>query len=323
MQTRNLTEPRFRLLKNSLGFFHLIAVVFCLAVVAATAQDAIIWEQGNVFGAGGVADFGPSQKSGSDVSLINSELADDINLVGTINRVDVHGFSSGFDSPSPSSSFYYGLQIKFYAYGADNKPGALEAEYFIPKSSPNFIFQSAGLGDLRVRLETPFQATGRHFVTVQAVMEPDNSLWRWRSFNADPIVEQAPYFRENPNAPWGRNADNVGNRNLSLRLWGTRNLNTPPTISQISKTTLSQAGRLKITGTNFGNAQGTGTVRINGAVAPVSNWSETAITAYVPDASAIGAGSVEVITTGGTSNAKPFTARARPQAFGRVQWRFQ
>jgi hypothetical protein len=320
MKTRNLTESGFTSLKN---IFHFIAVVFCLALVTAQAQETIIWEQGNFVGAGGVADFGPSQKNGSDASPIDSELADDINLVGTITRVDVHGSSSGFDSPSPSSSFYDGLQIKFYAFGADNKPGALEAEYFIPKNSPNFIFQSAGLGDLRVHLETPFQATGRHFVTVQVVMNPGSSLWRWRSFNADPIIEQAPYFRENPNAPWGRGGDNDGSRNLSLRLWGTRNLNTPPVIAQISKTALPQAGRLKITGTNFGSAQGSGAVRINGATAPVSNWTETSITAYVSDASTLGAGSVEVITAGGTSNAKPFTVRARPQAFGRVQWRFQ
>ena len=80
---------------------------------------------------------------------------------------------------------------------------------------------------------------------------------------------------------------------------------------------------MKITGTNFGNTQGTGTVRINGAIAPVSSWSETSITAYVSDASTIGAGSVEVITAGGTSNPKPFTVRARPSANGRVKWRFQ
>ena len=323
MKTRNLIASSFTRPKNSSRFLHLIVIVFCLAVVAAQAQETIIWEQGNFFGAGGVADFGPSQKNVSNVSPIDSELADDINLVGTINRVEVHGSSSGFASPAPSSGFYYGLQIKFYAVSADNKPGALEAEYFIPKSSPNFIFQSEGLDDLRVRLETPFQATGRHFVTVQVVMEPDSSLWRWRSFNAAPIVEQAPYFRENPNAPWGRGGDNDGSRNLSLRLWGTRTLNSPPTISQISKTALPQAGRLKITGMNFGSTQANGTVRINGAIAPVSNWTETSITAYVSDASPVGAGSVEVITPGGTSNSKPFTVRARPEAFGRVQWRFQ
>ena len=324
------SKARLAFFEKGIRFAHLAAILLCLSVVAAQAQtEEVIWQQSHGTGAGGVADFGPSQKAGSTAYTLSSEVADDINLVGTINRIEVHGYANGY--PPTSSSHYYGLNVRFYAVGADNKPGALQAEYFIPKTSPNFLYQDLGLGDLRVRLETPFQATGKHFISVQVVIDPvvipgtggAMAKWYWRSDNAEPIREEAFYYRAAPNAPWGRDADNDGSRNLSLRLWGTRTLTIPPSITQISTNTLPQAGRLKIIGTNFGNTQGAGSVRINGATAPVSDWSETLITAYVPDASTVGAGSVEVVTTAGTSNSQAFNVTTRPPANGRIKWRFQ
>jgi Bacterial Ig domain/Putative binding domain, N-terminal/FG-GAP-like repeat/PQQ-like domain/IPT/TIG domain len=317
---------------ENFGFLFL-AIALCFVFQAtAAAQEEVIWMQGMGAATGGgfsVADFGPAQKAGSAQFTTDSELADDINLTGTISRVDVRGFANG--SPTPSSAHFYGLNVRFYAVGADSKPGALQAEYFVAKDSSNFLFQNAGLGDLRVRLAPAFQATGRHFLAVQVVIDPSvipasggsEQKWYWRSDNADAVRDEGFYYRANPSAAWGRDSINHGNRNLSMRLWGTRILVSAPVISQISANNLPQAGRLKITGSGFGNTQGTSTVRINGAVAPVSTWKEDAITAYVSDASTIGAGSVEVVTEGGTSNAKPFTVRARPQAFGRVLWRFQ
>jgi hypothetical protein len=318
-----ITRKRHIFIFQNLGFlFSVIALCFIFQGTA-TAQEEVIWTQGYGGPNFSVADFGPSQKAGSPQYAIDSELADDINLTGAISRVDVRGYASG--SPTPSSAHYFGLNVRFYAVGADNKPGALEAEYFIPKDSPNFLFQNEGLGDLRVRLVPAFQTTGRHFLAVQLVTDPGSTdqKWYWRSDNAEPVRDEAFYYRENPSAPWGRDSENDGSRNLSMRLWGTRVLVSAPTISQISKDNLPQAGRLKITGTNFGNTQGASTVRINGATVPVSSWSETSITAYVSDSSSIGAGSIEVVTAGGTSNSKPFTVRARPSANGRVQWRFQ
>jgi hypothetical protein len=311
--------------------FLFLALALCFVFQsAALAQEEVIWMQG--MGAPyAVADFGPAQKAGTTDFTLDAELADDFNINGTISRVDVRGYASGNSSPSPSSAHYHGLNVRFYAVGADNKPGALQAEYFVSKTSPNFLFQNTGLGDLRVKLEPAFNATGRHFIVVQAVLDPvvipgsggATAKWYWRSDNAEPVRDEGFYFRENAGAAWGRDDFNDGSRNLSMRLWGTRVLVTAPVVSQISTDNLPQAGRLKITGTNFGVNQGTGFVRINGAVAPVSSWTETSITAYVSDASTIGAGTIEVVTQGGTSNAKPFTVRARASANGRVQWRFQ
>jgi hypothetical protein len=153
---------------------------------------------------------------------------------------------------------------------------------------------------------------------VQAVLDPvvipgnggATQKWYWRSYTPDPIRGEPFYFRPNPSAAWGHTSLNDGSRNLSMRLWGTRTLVSPPAITQISADTLAQAGRLKITGTNFGATQGTSTVIINGALAIIGYWSDTAITAYISDASAIGAGDVRVVTPGGTSNLKPFTVVA-------------
>ena len=79
-------------------------------------------------------------------------------------------------------------------------------------------------------------------------------------------------------------------------LYGTRTL-TAPTISALSVTTLAQAGRLKISGSSFGAEQGSGIVTIGGATAPVSNWTDASITAYVPDSSPLGSQPVQVVTS--------------------------
>ena len=107
----------------------------------------------------------------------------------------------------------------------------------------------------------------------------------------------------------------------ALTLYGTRTL-AAPTITGLSATTLAQAGRLKISGNSFGAEQGSGIVTIGGATAPVSKWTNTSITAYVPDSSPLGSEPVQVVTSGGTSNTLPLIVTARSAA-GRIQWRFQ
>ena len=107
----------------------------------------------------------------------------------------------------------------------------------------------------------------------------------------------------------------------ALTLYGTRTL-AAPTITGLSATTLAQAGRLKISGNSFGAEQGSGIVTIGGATAPVSKWTNTSITAYVPDPSPLGSEPVQVVTSGGTSNTLPLIVTARSAA-GRIQWRFQ
>lgn len=85
---------------------------------------------------------------------------------------------------------------------------------------------------------------------------------------------------------------------------------------------LPQAGRLRITGSGFGAQQGASVVKIGGANAPVSNWTDSAITTYVPDNSPSGSDSVQVISSNGTSNSLLLQVTPRPAASGHVKWRF-
>jgi hypothetical protein len=96
----------------------------------------------------------------------------------------------------------------------------------------------------------------------------------------------------------------------------------PPSITTLSASSLPRSGRLKIKGKNFGALQDSSKVKIGNLVAPVSSWSATSITAYVPEASLLGTSNVQVITNGGVSNTLSLTVTARQQS-GRVKWRFQ
>ncbi len=97
-----------------------------------------------------------------------------------------------------------------------------------------------------------------------------------------------------------------------------------PTISSLSASALPQAGRLKIAGSEFGaQPDGGARVTIGGVTAPVSAWSDTAITAYVPDSAPLGSDAVQVVTPAGASNAATLGVTARPAPAGHVKWRFQ
>jgi uncharacterized protein (TIGR03437 family) len=202
----------------------------------------------------------------------------------------------------------------------DDKPGELQAEIFHPKGDPRILNQVSS-SDFQVELGSAFQASGKHFVSVQAGGTVE---WYWRSANEDAPRGTALYFRASSTSRW-THKDRLGqtaNADTGMTLYGTRSL-TGPSISSLSSTTLAQAGRLIISGSGFGEEQNGGTVKIGGANAPVSDWSENSITAYVPDATPIGSDDVQVITTGGTSNSVALTVTTRPPPVGHIKWRFQ
>jgi hypothetical protein len=95
-----------------------------------------------------------------------------------------------------------------------------------------------------------------------------------------------------------------------------------PHIDDLSHTTLTRSGRLFILGTDFGSAQGTSIVFIDGLEAIVTTWTDTEIHAYVPEASSTGPVPVEVATPVGASNAATLNVTLR-QEDGRIRWRFQ
>ena len=90
-------------------------------------------------------------------------------------------------------------------------------------------------------------------------------------------------------------------------------------ISSLSATTLARSGRLRIFGTGFGTD---GQVLIDGQPAPIADWADTLIVAYVPETARLAAVTVQVITPAGNSNTVSLTVTTR-QSNGRVKWRFQ
>ncbi|MBV9960202.1 MAG: VCBS repeat-containing protein [Acidobacteria bacterium] len=95
------------------------------------------------------------------------------------------------------------------------------------------------------------------------------------------------------------------------------------TINSLSAQTLTRAGRLKITGADFGATQGGSMVRVGGATALISSWSDSSIIAYIAENTPLGAASVQVVTPAGSSNQLQLSITQRPPADGRVKWRFQ
>ena len=95
-----------------------------------------------------------------------------------------------------------------------------------------------------------------------------------------------------------------------------------PSITSLSATTLPRSGRLVISGAGFGAVQAGGKVRIAGLRALVSRWSDSSITAYVPEGAPVATNPVQVLTTPGASNELPLQVTLR-QSAGRLKWRFE
>src|SRR5918995_4337089 len=95
-----------------------VVSAFILAgLVRAQASDLLFSQMSD-----GQSAFGPSELW--TAAGINSEVADDFDVVGNIDRVVASGFIWG-------TVDFRGVYVRFYAYNADGKPGALQKEYFL------------------------------------------------------------------------------------------------------------------------------------------------------------------------------------------------
>lgn len=102
-----------------------------------------------------------------------------------------------------------------------------------------------------------------------------------------------------------------------------------PHINSLSDTELARSGRLLINGTNFGNAQGTGDLLVDGLSAIATTWTDTEIHAYVPEAATLGFVPVQVASARGSSNTVTLNVIMRQSgdattgADERIRWQFQ
>ncbi len=157
----------------------------------------------------GQSGFGPSQLWAP--TGVNSEIADEFNVVGSIDGVFARGFAG------VTTVNYQGVWIRFYAFGADNKPGALQHEYFLAVGDPNVVFNG---GEINATLSPAFVATGRHFLSVQPVC---NYWYPWSSSGGAPRGE-AFYFRDNTAGEGWHHGDGLNtnvNADVEFSLYGT------------------------------------------------------------------------------------------------------
>src|SRR6266436_4852257 len=92
-----------------------------------------------------------------------------------------------------------------------------------------------------------------------------------------------------------------------------RTLAQAPTITSISPNSGAVGSSVAITGTNFGSAQGSSTITLNGTTALVANWSNTSIVAVVPANATSGLFSVTV--NGQTANSSSFSVTSLPSGW--------
>lgn len=281
----------------------------CFCVVAAVISS-VIWlsaasgQPSNLLYSqfsDGQSTFGPSELWAP--ASVNSEVADDFDVVGNIERVYAEGFVWG-------AVDFQGVYVRFYQYNANGTPGALQQEYFF-----NSGFNA---GAIDVTLSPPFAATGKHFLSVQPVI----NYWYWWSSNSNAARGQAFYFRNLAagQTAWqhGDNLNTTINADVSFWLYGA--ITGAGTISNLSATTLERSGYLEVFGSNLGDS---GKVMIGGISAPVADWRNDRIVAYVPEAAPLTNVSVQVINaTGIPSNVVNLNIIAR-QSNGRVNWRFR
>lgn len=232
------------------------------------------------------------------------EALDDIDVTGQIARVYVQGTMSSF-----SSRNFLGVTVRFVEHQADGTPGAVQAEYFVPVGDANLSYDASSGAYLDVTLPTPFDATGRHFLSVQ----PHVDGWNWYSAAA----QRSPMYYRIFGGAWNA----VASGGLNFQVYGSGSGGGLAVIDALSTTSTTRSGYFEVTGSSFGTDPGQ--LLIDGAPAHIADWATTKIVAYVPETTALGTVSVQVDNGNGLSNALSLDVSARPGADGRVLWRLR
>jgi hypothetical protein len=149
-------------------------------------------------------------------SIENLEVADDFDFTGALGRIVVNGYgASGVSVPID------GVWVRFYQWTA-NGPGALQSQRFLAASDPN-LHVLAAPQTLDIVLAQPFQATGKHFMSIQVDFAPDGIWWPWIGGDVTPHLSRA-WVRDNLGAQtWGPFINGLGqvvDADMSFTLYG-------------------------------------------------------------------------------------------------------
>ena len=163
-----------------------------------------------------------SQQSMTTVgsSSYDSEVADDFDVVGSVERV----LMSGNGCFSCGGFVVVGVHVRFYESTPANTPGALQAEYFLSAGDPSLLVNVNDPTGVDITLPTPFEANGRHFIAVQMVFESWGYCSIWFSSMNNP-QGSAILIRDNlAGGNWEPHTDFWGqpsNHDIGFSLWGT------------------------------------------------------------------------------------------------------
>lgn len=193
----------------------LTATTLCTFVALATLSPTsiasnLIWSQGYT----GQGHRVPSEILGVSPS-IHREAADDFELEGVVERI----VAAGYLTPGCQSQVL-GVHVRFYDVSPQGEPGVVLAEHFLPEGDPRFSHPSCATV-LDITLPEPFQATGRHFLSIR-LETAGFPGWSWGA-STDSDLGSIARFRDNiAGTAWGTYMDGPfpADNDLAFELWG-------------------------------------------------------------------------------------------------------
>ena len=200
----------------------LLAFFVCAATNSSLAQQDLLWRN--------LANGNTTSDDSKISTGYDSEVADDFDVMGSVERVLLSGYSC-FNSCS--DAVVSGVYVRFYESTPTDTPGALQAEYYLAAGDPDFLFNPNHLDGVDITLPTPFEASGRHFIAVQVVFETWGYWSIWFS-NMDNPEGASILIRDNlAGGDWEQHTDfwgDLSNHDIAFSLWGTPEDPKPPVL---------------------------------------------------------------------------------------------
>ena len=191
-----------------------VVSVFCLPAICQASH--VVWSQ-----PWNSTNSAPNSAVTSDPPT-SSEVADDFELHGTIERLVITG-NDCFQCAPPEVA---GVYVRFYEWTLEG-PGPLVIDYFLSSANPDFLYSAEGPATLDITLSKPFAADGRYFMSVQMSFS-DFGYWGWWTSNFGAPQGSSVMYRTD-NGTWGPYVGPGGTlvSDVSFMIWGDDG-NQPP-----------------------------------------------------------------------------------------------
>lgn len=199
----------------------LTTVIASLSSVAHADSSWVIWSQPLNTNWAIVPSYA-STKPTTDI-----EIADDVEIIGSVDRV----VATGWNCINCVPPILTGVYVRFYEWTSTG-PGGLDAEYFVPAGDPGLVVGPNGPGTIDVTLPSAYPAEGKRFVAVEPTFLGGGS-WYWWVTNVNAPNGSGAMTRDRsagPDAPWAPINDVFGPlaSDVAIMLWGDDGNPPPP-----------------------------------------------------------------------------------------------